>query len=356
MDAVVVTLVGSAAEAEAARLLVSSLRRFGGESGACAVWVFVAGGSAAGDAAAAALDLAPAGPGVETLSLDAPPALLAWPYGAKVLAAARAEARAAARTRSLIWLDPDCLVVGPPVGFDLGDAADAAVRPVHLRGVGQPPGEAPDAFWSRVYAAVDAPRDAARVAPRRAAVDAPRDAARGTPRRAALEDPGRAAGVPSDTTGDARRAATGSGRSGLTVESFVEGETLRPFFNSHGFALRPGLGLCRRWLEAFEELVGDAAFTAAACADELHRVFLFQAVLSAVLDVTVGPSRLRLLPPTYSYPYNLHGRVPAARRATALEDLVSVVYEGRSLRPAEVADVAVGEPLRSWLETVSRGW
>lgn len=309
MDAVVVTIARSAAEAEAVRLLVASLRRFGGGMRACPVWVGVVVGAAVGpaDAAAHGALAAAVDPDVEVLRLDVPPSLAEWPYGAKVAAAARAEARAAAGTRSLIWLDPECLVVRLPAGLDLGEAADAAVRPVHLRGVGQPPGAPPDVFWAGVYDAIGAPR--------------------------------------------ADAAGTESDDSGLIVESFVEGERLRPFFNSHSFAVRPSLGLCRRWLEVFEGLVGDAAFVAAACPDELHRVFLFQAVFSALVATTVAPSRLRLLPPTYNYPYNLHGRVPAGRRAAALEELVTLAYEGRSLWPAEVDDVAIGEPLRTWLTT-----
>jgi hypothetical protein len=345
MDAVFVTLVRSAAEASAARLLIAGLRRFGGEIGACPVLVFVtrghgerwfdgprktaAGGdesegsgeALAGEDAGGLAEAAPgephfaaphlavpwpvashpaaadlAAPGVEVLALDVPPSLAAYPYGAKVLACARAEARAQASTRSLIWLDPECLVVRPPVAFDLGAHADAAVRPVHLRGVGLTPREPLDAFWGGICAALG------------------------------VED------------------------LGLSVESFVEGVRLRAFFNSHGFAVRPGLGICRRWLELFEALVEDAAFQQAACGDDLHRIFLFQAVFSALVDSSVEPARLRILPPGYTYPYNLHARVPEGRRAAALDDLVSFAYEGRSLRLVEVGDVEIREPLRSWLE------
>ncbi len=125
---------------------------------------------------------------------------------------------------------------------------------------------------------------------------------------------------------------------------------LRAFFNSHGFAVRPGLGICGRWLELFEALVEDAAFQGAACNDELHRIFLFQAAFSALVATAVAPPRIRILPPSYNYPYNLQARVPDARRAVALDDLVSFTYEGRTLRPAEVEDVEIREPLRSWLE------
>ena len=100
---------------------------------------------------------------------------------------------------------------------------------------------------------------------------------------------------------------------------------------------------------AFEGLVEDAAFQAAACADEPHRIFLFQAVFSALVAASVEPARIRLAPPTYDYPYNLHARVPQAAVPRALDDLVCFAYEGRSLDPATVKDIEIREPLRSWL-------
>ena len=135
----------------------------------------------------------------------------------------------------------------------------------------------------------------------------------------------------------------------IAVESYVDGQRLRAYYNSHAFAINPGLGLLRRWAEVFETLVVDGAFQAAACHDARHQVFLHQAVLSTLLATTVDPARLRLLPPEYIYPYNLHAAVPEARQARALDDLVCIAYEDRSLDPAEIEDIAVGEPLRSWL-------
>jgi hypothetical protein len=51
----------------------------------------------------------------------------------------------------------------------------------------------------------------------------------------------------------------------------------------------------------------------------------------------------------YNYPYNLHASVPEPRRAQALNALVCIAYEDRCLDPGEMVDIAVEEPLRSWL-------
>jgi hypothetical protein len=113
--------------------------------------------------------------------------------------------------------------------------------------------------------------------------------------------------------------------------------------------VNPSRGLLRKWLECFQTLVLDKAYQATYCHDELHQVFLHQAVLSALLATSLEPARIRVLPPTYSYPYNLHESVPPERRAPMLNDLVSITYEDRSLDPAIVDDIGIREPLRSWL-------
>jgi hypothetical protein len=104
-----------------------------------------------------------------------------------------------------------------------------------------------------------------------------------------------------------------------------------------------------RWYELFQRLVGDEQFQAAACRDDLHQIFLFQALWSALVASSVDPQRIRILPPTYNYPYNLHDRAPADRRAAALDDLVCFTFEGRTVHPDAETDVEIREPLRSWL-------
>jgi hypothetical protein len=283
------TLVRTPAGKILAGLLIESLRAFGGEMSACPFWVF-----AADPGREPCRELA--GPGLEVIPLEVPLALRAYPFGDKVAACARAEQLASAGTGSLAWLDLECLVVQPPGLYELGTDYDAALRPVHIRNVGLPAGEPPDTFWSGIYAALG------------------------------IEDVA------------------------LTVESFVDRQRLRAYFNSHGLTVNPARGLFQRWLALFERLVGDEVFQAAACRDGAHRIFLFQAVFSALAASELGEARVRILPPTYQYPYNLHGRVPPDRRAGTLDELVSLVFEGRSLRPGVVADLAIGEPLRAWLE------
>jgi len=284
----VLTRVTNRHEAEQVCRLIDSLRSFGGPLAGCPVWVF-----APSTLDKTACILAATGAEIYSLPLPATPGAL--PFTSKVLACAHAEELAPAGTRTLLWIDPDCLIVQPPLLYQLEAPFAGALRPVHLRNVGLPAGAPLDAFWSGIYAAV------------------------------------------------------GFAGSDFSVAPFLGGERLRPYFNSHAFSLDPALGLCRQWQEIFLRLSSDPTFLAAACADEPHRIFLFQAVLSALLATRLPAEHLRLLPPTYNYPYHLHERVPAEQRPEALNDLVTFVYEDVSLHPATLHNIGVRDPLRAWL-------
>lgn len=285
---VFVTLVRSTEERARARLLMDSIRAFGGDQSRCPIWLFEANH-----------DQAPcgelAGEGVQVLPLSVPDSISHYLFSDKVCASAQAEAMAADRARSLVWIDPTCLIVNPPVLFDLGSTFDAAVRPVHIRNVGLGATDPVDGYWAKIYSTL---------------------------------------GVQDIQ---------------FTAQSFVDAQRIRAYFNTHAFAINPSKGLLRRWAEHFESLVCDQAYQAASCQDTRHQVFLHQAILSAILVTSLDPERIRILPPDYNYPYNLHQSVPPDRRARSLSDLVCVACEDRALNPNVMYDIDVHEPLRSWL-------
>jgi hypothetical protein len=287
--AVFLSSARSPAELPALRLLIESLRTFGGVMDGYPVWIFAV-------ECEEEIRRGLAGLRVEVIPLPVPEPVGRYPFGAKVLACARADARAQAGIRSLVWLDPECLVVQPPVLFSLEDRYDAALRPVHIQNAGSGLSDPLDEVWKGVYTAL---------------------------------------GI-----GDVVRE----------VESFVDRRSLRAYYNSHGLSVNPARGLFRRWQEVFGRLIRDEAFQATACQDAVHRIFLFQAAFSALIASSLEERRIRLLPPTYNYPYNLQQRVPEERRAAALNDLVCFTYEGRDLQPDAVTDVEIRPPLRSWLE------
>jgi hypothetical protein len=286
---VFVSLARSAAGVAHLQLLLKSIRSFGGHLARSPVLLF--------EVEAGAADAWKSGAeGVHVLPLIVPEHLEHYPLAAKVYACVRGETLAREQNvQSLVWIDPACLVVNPPLLFHLGLGFDAAVRPVHIKNIGLGATESIDAYWQKVYEAV------------------------------------------------------GVHDLSATVESFVDAERLRAYFNTHAFAVNPGKGLLREWYECFASLVSDEGFQVGACSDERHRVFLHQAVLSALLASALDSERVRMLPVEYNYPYNLHQSVPDGRRARALNDLITVAYEDRPLDPSVVNDIEIREPLRAWL-------
>lgn len=272
-----------------ARTVIEGLRAFGGSLGNSPVWTFVLDPDRAPQALLGT-------EGVHRFPLTLEEGCPPYPFAEKVYACARAEAMAGPEVRSLVWLSLDCLVIQPPVLFDLGPAsgaapADAAFRPVHHRNVGSLAHEPLDGFWGGVYQALG------------------------------IDD------MP------------------YTVESFADGQTLRPYFNTHCFAFNPAAGLCRAWWTHFKAMAMDEAFQAGPGRDELHQIFLHQAVLSTLVAKLLPWERVRILPPEYNYPLNLLGEMPPDRRAPTLNRLVNAVYEDAF----PWGGIEVQEPLRSWL-------
>jgi hypothetical protein len=279
-----VVTMGSAGEERGARLLVESLRAFGGPMRGCPVWAFGSHG-----AAIESIE------GVRALPLDVDVRLRGYAFAAKASACAAAESMARAEGASLVFMSSACLIVNPPALLDLEPPLGASFRPVHIANVGSPAGDPADAFWSAVL----------------------------------------------ETVGAADRS--------FTIRSLVDSEVLRPYFNTHLFSVDPGAGLLEEWVEHFAAMVQDDEFQSGPCRDEEHKIFLHQAVLSALAARALGPDRIRLLPPDYSYPLHFHREVPEALRPKSLDELVCPVYEGRYEHPQTLHGIEVGDRLASWL-------
>ena len=281
------TLFCTAEGEKHAHLVIESLRAFGGNLRQAPVWVF----SPDPD------HLSPAWTGLT----DIHPFRLAdahrgpyW-FTEKVAACAQAERMARGKFQSLVWLNLDSLIVNPPKLFDLGGAYKAAFRPVHIQNIGSKFAEPLDDFWKAIYGTV------------------------------------------------------GVDQASFTIQSYVDEQILRPYFNTHCFAANPQVGLFGVWLEVFDLLVSDSTFQSNLCSDEAHQIFLHQAVLSALIIKMVEEPRLRLLPPEYSYPLHLHPQIPPARRYEILNRTVCPVYEDVFRYPDALNGLPVLEPLHSWL-------
>jgi hypothetical protein len=286
-----ITLVRSIEAGQRLRILIKSLHAFGGRFAQFPFWIFWCSNY---DPTELMTEFS-GKDGVNWVPLAGEESLPDYYFAHKVLACAQAEEMAAAKARSLVWLDPNCLVIKPPVLFDLTPSDDAAFRPVHIRNVGSLADEPLDEFWGTIYRSIGGE-------------DAP-----------------------------------------FTIQSFVDNQTLRPYFNTHLFSIDPSKGVLRLWLETFKMLAADLQFQAGACSSDLHQIFLHQAILSALVARLLPVERIRILPPEYSYPLHLHGKIPHLQRPGSLNELVCAVYEEVFPHPQSMLEFEIREPLSSWL-------
>ena len=290
----VTILTGSDEEQIQAGLLIDGLREFGGSLADSPVLLLQCG-PVRGSRRLHGLQ------GVRVSDLDPHPDLPRYLFSSKVLACARAEALAREEgLRTLIWLSSHSLVLAPPLLLNLAGELRAALRAVHISNVGSCWGEYPDSFWQAVYGSVGCPEPS------------------------------------------------------FPVESFVDSVLLRPYYNTHLFSIDPAVGLLARWLDEFIGLVSNDDFQAGPCRDATHKIFLHQAVFSALIGEMLNEGEIRMLPPGYSYPLHLHDQLPPERAAERLNDLIVAVYEDYHGIPEAMEGILVEEPLLSWLNEGTR--
>lgn len=287
-----VTLVTGFDQARQAEALIASIQTFAGRYRTAPIYVVVDNP-----------DHVPVedlrGAGVHLLALEIDEAARSLPFGGKAYAASQAERLLAGREGTLVWLDPEVLVLAPPRHLDLDRRRAVALRPVQLvNSVGQPP-EAPiDSFWRGVYGATGVDPDS----------------------------------VPA-------------------VETVVDATRLRFYVNCQVIAWRLGRHIGPRWAAALSSLARDRTFLAAHAGNPLHRVFLHQAVLSGVLLASTVEKERRWLPIDHGYPLNLHDRLPVAARAPALDGLACVIVDSLwRQRNDWLSVIPSSESLRGWLE------
>jgi hypothetical protein len=283
------TQVSGAEQLPKARLLIDSIRQFGGAMGDCPIWIFEAQPekTPCGELA---------GENVEIKSLEVPESVAGYILAAKVFACYQAEKLVNPGIKNLVWLATDCFIVQAPLLFDLGNRYDLALRPVHHQNIGLTAAESLDGYWKRIY------------------------------REVGLND------VSS------------------TVESYVDQQQLRSYYNTHMMSVNPTLRLFQKWFDLYELLVTDPKFQSESCSDLPHKIFLHQAPLSALISAGIPLDRIRELPPDYSYPYNLQDSIAEDRQARLMNDLTCLTVEERSLHPDQVQDINIEEPLSGWLK------
>jgi glyoxylase-like metal-dependent hydrolase (beta-lactamase superfamily II) len=284
-----------------AAMLVHSIRRWGGEYAGCPVYVVLADPERTG--------FRIRDKDVRFVPLALSDSVRNFPFATKAFAAAKVEEMTAGKAGTLVWLDPETLILGPPREYDLKQGFGAAVAPVTFINSGQAVDEPVDAYWGPIYRRCDL--DLSKI---------------------------------------------------FAVETFVDCKNVRAWLNCGMFSVRPERRLFREWAEILEEFLNNPEYQRTAISDRLHRTFLHQAVISALIVSRLEQREIHMLSRGYNYPLFCHDldfttltgatyKIPALKRASRLNDLTSVFIESlfseradwiRFVPPAD-------EPLKTWL-------
>lgn len=275
-----------------ARVLIKSLRQFGGVYHNCAVYVALGDTS---DFSPQSLKAA----NVHLLTLQMDKTTARYPLAIKAFAAALIEKSVPAATRTLAWFDPETIVFGALQDLALDEKFDVAIRPVFkVNNIGLAADAEPDAYWSGIL------------------------------------------------------AVTGLKVEQLpVVETIIDEKTIRAYYNCEIFSVNPRLGIMQEWARTLTPLLHDTTYQQTACKTFFSRLFLHQAVLSAVTIARTPKERIRSFPLTCAYPLHQYAKMPPGKTIAKLNALSCAVLEDLwLLDPNWMAASRCDEPLTSWLE------
>jgi hypothetical protein len=285
------SLAASPASFRKIRMLLDSLKAFGGELSGSPVVVLYPDSL---DFAVENANLLKS-PDVQMTPFPISREEMDFPLAVVAIGAAAAENAVAGKAENLVWLLEDTLVLRSPSALVLPAWAQYAYRPVHHTNIGSVWKAPPDDFWSAIY-------------------------------RHCKVEPNHL--FPMDTC--------------------VRDNTIRPYFNAGCQVTRPQNGLFSRWCESFRRLYRHPDFKPF-FANPLCKIFMHQAVLAGVVLSSLSPAQLHELPESYNYPLHLHGEYPPEFRPAKLNDLVTCRYETFGELQKILAFIAVDGPIRAWI-------
>ena len=285
----------TAGEAEGqALLLTRSIRAFAGIYDSAPVQVLfpTKGVELSPDTTAELKNLA-----VQLLPFEVEPQALAFPFGAKVFAAAAAEKYAVGQSDLLVWLDTDSIVIQEVTDLVIDDNKALGYRPVDHTLIASRYAEPVDNYWQLIYLKCAVPDDQI-----------------------------------------------------FPMTTSVDMVTIRPYFNAGMLVTRPESGVLRQWADTFNRLYRLPIFPPFYQQNELYQIFFHQAVLSGVILTSVEQEALHTLPHLVNYPLHMHADYPAERRPATMNELVTCRYDTAFQNADWRGTITVDEPLKSWLE------
>ena len=290
---VVFTLAISPGESgTSALLLAESIRAFAGRYAEPPIWLYVTPNT---DALSCEVEDRLLALDVELIPFEVDREAAKFFFIPEVVAAAEAEDKAEGAVDTQVWLGTNTMVLREPIDFALPGGKNVGYRPVHITNIGSSIDAPLDDFWRLIYGHCGVSED--RVFP---------------------------------------------------VKTHVDGNTLRPYFNAGHIAVRPEKRLIRKWRDKFLSLYRLSEFERF-YSDVRYRIFMHQAVFSAVILAGFPREELLELPVTYNYPIHLYEEDATGRKPGSIEELVTVRHEGFYEDPYWEKKMPARQQLKQWM-------
>ncbi len=290
-----VMLDSGEAEQDALRL-ARSIRTFGGEFCFNPIWMFSQKSEAdLSDATRQELFSL----GARLVAFDMDPDVANFPFADYVTAAGIAEGLAQGEASFLALMAAETLVLQTPSACLLPGGKSLGACPVHLKLLGSAYNDPIDKFWGLIY--------------QHCQVDLERI---------------------------------------FAMQTIVDEQMVRAYFNAGLLVVRPERGLLRAWQADFDALYRLPEFEAFYQQHELYKIFMHQAVLAGSILSSFKAEDFLQFPFEMNYPVHLHTRVDAARRPANLNQLITCRYEDYSDffgDPDVAGAIQIDKPLKDWL-------
>jgi hypothetical protein len=238
--------------------------------------------------------------GVRLIAYDVDPEVKDFPFADYVTAAGIAEGLAQGEASFLVLMAADTLVLQSPSAFLLPSGKSLGACPVHLKLLGSGYDDPIDEFWRLIYQHCQVDMD--KIFP---------------------------------------------------VQTIVDEQLVRAYFNAGLLVVRPERGLLRTWGMDFDNLYHLPEFESFFQQNQLYKIFMHQAVLAGSILSSLKPDDFQHLPFEMNYPLHLHARVAASKRPVFLSQLITCRYEEyeASFGNADVtALLQIDEHLKDWLK------
>ena len=294
MDKTIFAFLASKKNSADALMLSASIREFGGEFAQNPILVLLPHSP---DLLSSPIQEQFSDLGVTLESFETSKEILSFPFGAKVLAASRAEELAQTRTKNLIWMDSDALLIQPPYQMLLEEGKALAYRPVDHTLIGSTYVNPLDDFWKAIYEDCDVKEENI-----------------------------------------------------FAMTASLDMNIIRPYVNAGMLVINPENNLLQTWGKNFSELYQKEFYLPFYKKNALYKIFIHQAVLAGTILSRLPKYSLQELPYRVNYPLHMHKNYPADRKPALMNELVSARHDTffneedwREIFPRE-------EPLKSWLE------